>query len=65
MDSLTKEQQEVWDRLRYGVPPESMDRAAWSYSLHKPNPAMAGSIYFDTTTSAMMVFNGQTWQAVQ
>ena len=65
MPKLTKSQQEVWDRLEHGVPPESMDRTSWSYWTHKPNPAIAGSIYYNTDKSEMMVFDGHTWRAVQ
>ena len=65
MDNLNKDQQEVWDRLQYGVPPSTMDRSAWTYATVKPVHALTGSIYFDEANTCMMVFDGQAWREVQ
>ena len=62
MKKLNKSQQEVWDRLKYVPPPVQQP---WSYSSIKPQAPANGSIYFDTTNSEMMVFDGCTWKGIK
>jgi len=50
---LTKEQQEVWDRLKYTGPKFTSD------PLAKP---IAGSIYFDHSSDDMWTYDGKDWK---
>ena len=62
---ITKEEQITWDRLQYGVPPNTLDRSAWTYATVKPVHALTGSIYFDEDKTCMMVYDGKSWRTVQ
>lgn len=60
---LTKDQEEVWDRLKNGLPPKLSDRWAYSASSVTPQNAKAGAIYFDTNTNKMMIYDGTNWKS--
>ena len=54
MDSLTEEQQKVWDILSYDIMRDG-------YKFGCGVPPKAGDIYLDTSTGKTWTFGGLTW----
>jgi len=59
---LTKEQEEVWERLKRVNNGDILGGFHWRNSGTKPpSPALTGAIFLNTTTNKIEVYDGTSW----
>lgn len=62
MTNLTKEQWDVWNRLKHGVPKTVH---TYTYGTHQPPTPVTGQMHIDSTTKLIYVYDGATWQVTK
>lgn len=63
MKKLTKNQQEVWDRLKNGLPATGTG-ADFVFGTNPPNPPVPGSIWFNNATGEVFLHDGKKWTQI-